>query len=123
MSLRKQRANIWSVLVAAILLFLLASGCGDDQGLNSGNGSIFGYVYRAGSNWSVDGVRVSCAGTSTTTSAKGYYELSNLPTGWRTLTASGEDFELFSTEVYVTRRTVQNIYMTPAGGGKGGIDE
>jgi len=123
MSPKWQKTNIVSVIAAMILFSLLILGCGQEQGLNSRSGSIFGHVYMTGSGQSVDGVRVSCAGTSATTSANGYYELSNLPTGWRTLTASGEDFEFFSSEVYVTSRTKQNIYMTPAGGGKGGVDE
>lgn len=101
------------ILVGLVLSLLLTFGCSKSSIEVVETGTIYGHVYLTGTTHPISGVKVSCEGITSTTDNSGEYELTGVPVGQRTITATKTGFEDYSETINVTPgENEHDIYMT-----------
>jgi hypothetical protein len=95
-----------------LLPILSSSGCDHTTRPNQGTWTISGKTYLLGSAEPLSGVKVTCAGMSTTSGPDGSYEFRGVPEGTQTITAEKENCEGYSHSVEVTSDRKFYIYLS-----------
>ena len=98
------------------LIFLIGlCACGKNNPVESQQkGTVNGYVYQYDTHIPISKVVVSIESESYTTSSDGYYELKDIPSGERTITANIVGCSSYSKTIHVkTGDNQYNIYLSP----------
>lgn len=95
-----------------LLPILSSSGCDHASQPNQGTWTISGKTYLLGSADPLPGVKVTCAGMSTTSGPDGSYEFRGVPEGTQTITAEKENCEGYSHSIEVTSDRKFYIYLS-----------
>ncbi|MBN1593587.1 MAG: SUMF1/EgtB/PvdO family nonheme iron enzyme [Candidatus Coatesbacteria bacterium] len=76
-------------------------------------GTVKGYVYETGTSTPISGVQVSIGSISDTTGSSGFYELTSVPVGQRTIEASASGYQAYSASITVSEGSnSRDIYLT-----------
>ena len=112
-------------LALSILLILVAGliflpGCSKDSGDNTAStGTVKGLITNIATGDHITGVTVKIENSETESDQEGHYEISNLPTGSKTITATKSGFQEYSDTISVsdTEITFKDIEMTASEAG------
>jgi hypothetical protein len=87
------------------------SGCDHASQPNQGSWTISGQAYLLGSADPLPGVKIACAGMSTTSGADGSYEFRGVPEGTQTITAQKENCDDYSYSIEINADRKFYIYL------------